>query len=265
METINIQGVPETMLQTLYARAAYSKKKNHKFYDEKSMEIVSRIDYDFTNAAKDSTMSDGVIARTILLDRMVGDFIKENPETTVINIACGMDTRVYRVDNGKVHWYNIDLPETIAVRERFLNESDRICMIAKSAMDESWAEVVGKQKGKVLVIIEGLTMYLTEADVKQILEIVDKHFDDVEVIMETMNPFVVKHVKEKSIEASRAKFSWGISSGKEVEKIAPSFQWIKDVSLTEGMKVMYPAYGLIGWIPAVQNIANRLVVLRKGM
>jgi O-methyltransferase involved in polyketide biosynthesis len=263
MEAINIQGVPETMLQTLYARAAYSKKKNHKFYDKKSMEIVSRLDYDFANAAKDSAMSDGVIARTILLDRMVGDFIEENPEATVINIACGMDTRVYRVDNGKIRWYNIDLPETIEVRERFLEENDRIRMIAKSAMDESWAEVIEQPKGKTLVVIEGLTMYLSEADVKQILEIIDKHFDNVEIIMETMNPFVVKNVKEKSIEASNAKFSWGISSGKELETMAPAFRWAQDVSLAEGMKVMYPAYGLIAWIPAVRNIANRLVVLRK--
>lgn len=32
-ENISISGVPETMLQTMYARAAYSPKHDHKFYD----------------------------------------------------------------------------------------------------------------------------------------------------------------------------------------------------------------------------------------
>lgn len=59
---------------------------------------------------------------------------------TVINIACGLDTRVYRLKTPpSVRWYNLDLPETIEVLRRFLKENEQISMIAKSAMDESWA------------------------------------------------------------------------------------------------------------------------------
>lgn len=97
MEKVQMQGVPETMLQTLYARAAYSKMSNAKFHDSMAEKIVSHMDYDFSLAGKDAMMSNGVIARTILLDCMVGDFIRENPKGTVVNIACGMDTRVYRL------------------------------------------------------------------------------------------------------------------------------------------------------------------------
>lgn len=125
MEKVNIQGVPETMLQTLFARAAHSQKKEHKFYDKKAIEIVKQLDYDFSKAKKDAAMSSGVIARTILLDRMVGAFLEENPDATVVNIACGLDTRVYRLDNGQVRWYNLDLPEVIEIRRRFLKEQDR--------------------------------------------------------------------------------------------------------------------------------------------
>lgn len=263
MEKISLQGVPETMLQTLYARASYSEKPNHKFYDSKSIEIVSQMDYDFSRAKRDAAMSNGVIARTILLDRMVSDFIKEHPNAVVVNIACGLDTRFYRVDNGKIRWYNLDLPETIAVRSRFLEESGRVSVIAKSAMDESWTSEIEKQKGKALVLIEGLVMYLTEADVRQILSIIDRHFECVEIIMETMNPFVMKHMKEKSIEATKAKFTWGLKSGKNLKSIAPNLIWVKDVSLVEGMKELYPIYRLLGWIPAVRNISNKLVVLEK--
>lgn len=104
MEKVKIHGVPETMLQTLFARAAHSQKKEHKFYDAKAIEIVKQLDYDFSKAEKDAAMSSGVIARTILLDQMVGAFLEEHPDATVVNIACGLDTRVYRLDNGQARF-----------------------------------------------------------------------------------------------------------------------------------------------------------------
>ncbi len=245
MGKIQIHGVPETMLQTLYARAAYSQKKNAKFHDDRAVEIVSRMDYDFSLAGKDAMMSKGVIARTLLLDRMA-------------------DTRVYRLNTPpSVRWYNLDLPETIEVRRRFLPENGNITMIAKSAMDESWADEIEEPEGRVLVIIEGLSMYLSEQDVRQMLSIISRRFERAEVIMEVMNPWVVKNVKEKSIEKTRAKFTWGIKSGKELQHILPEYTWVRDVSLAEGMKTIMPVYYLFGWIPAVKNISNKLVVLRK--
>lgn len=57
MGRIDLQGVPETMLQTLYARAAHSKRADHKFYDAKAIEIVEQLDYDFSKAGKDKAMS----------------------------------------------------------------------------------------------------------------------------------------------------------------------------------------------------------------
>lgn len=264
MKKVQMQGVPETMLQTLYARAAYSGGKNAKFHDDKAVDIASRMDYDFSSAGKDAMMSKGVIARTILLDGMVGDFLKENPRGTVVNIACGLDTRAYRLNiSESVRWYNLDLPETIEVRRLFLQEDGHISMIAKSAMDEGWAEEIEETGGKTLVVIEGLSMYLSEQDVKKILSIISGRFNSAEVIMEVMSPWVVKNVKEKSIEKTKAKFTWGVKSGRELVGIAPSYRWVRDVSLAEGMKIIMPIYRLVGWIPAVKNFSNKLVVLKK--
>ena len=70
-ETITLSGVPETMLQTLYARAKESRTRGA-IRDQKAEELVSRLDYDFTLADRDKAMHSGVIARTIVLDRLVG-------------------------------------------------------------------------------------------------------------------------------------------------------------------------------------------------
>lgn len=96
------------MLQSFYARAKYSKSKGHKFYDAIAVGIVEKLDYDFSIAEKDSKMNQGVIARTLVFDELVSDFIRRYPNCTVVNIACGLDTRFYRMDNGTIIWYNLD-------------------------------------------------------------------------------------------------------------------------------------------------------------
>lgn len=161
-EKITLSGVPETMLQTVYARARESAGRGT-IHDQKAEEIIRRLDYDFSLADKDTAMRSGVIARTIVLDRLVCAWLAQNSGAVVVNLACGLDTRCYRV-NGYARWYNLDLSETIAVRERLLPERGAISQLAMSAMDD-WGGEITEQGTPVLVIIEGLTMYLSEADV----------------------------------------------------------------------------------------------------
>ena len=132
-EKIRLSGVPETMLQTIYARAKESRTRGT-VHDAKAEEVVDNLDYDFSLADKDAAMHSGVIARTIVLDRLVSEWIDKDPGGVVVNIACGLDTRCYRM-RGYSHWYNLDLPETIAVREKLMPESGDISQIAMSAMD----------------------------------------------------------------------------------------------------------------------------------
>ena len=152
-----LNGTAETMLQCFYARAMHSRNPKNKFRDTKAEELIDRIDYDFSNAKKDTAMSGGIVVRSVVFDELVSDFIRKNPDCTVVNIACGLDTRFYRMDNGKITWYNLDLPETIEVRDSIYQESGRVSTIACSVLDPAWADQV-KVRGKMLFIIEGLML-----------------------------------------------------------------------------------------------------------
>jgi len=262
-EKVNVTGVPETMIQTLYARAKESEKRNSKIQDTMAVEIVAKLDYDFSNADKDKAMSYGVVARTIVLDELVEKYLSSHPDTVVINIASGLDTRCYRMNGKYLRWYNIDLPETMQIREKFLTENGPVYQITKSAMDASYVDEIEYAGENVLVVIEGLTMYLKEADVLQIFSIIEKAFPKVTVMVETMSPFVVKHVKEKSIEGSNAKFTWGIKNGKLLQQLVPAFTYKQEVSLIEGMKKLMPIYHVIGAILVAQNFSNKIIVLEK--
>ena len=239
------------------------KKQNAKIKDEIAVELVEKLDYDFSIADKDNAMNYGVIARTIVLDRMVEQYLKKHENTVVVNLACGLDTRCYRMKGKYLRWYNVDLPETMKIRSQFLTETDLVYQIAKSAMDDSYVDDIDYHGENVLVIIEGLTMYLCEKDIRKIYSIIGKSFQKVTVMVETMSPFVVKHVKEKSIEGSNAKFTWGVENGTELQKIVPNFSILHEVSLVEGMKELMPIYHVIGKIPIVRNISNKIIVLEK--
>lgn len=258
-EKITLTGVPETMLQTVYARARESAGRGA-IRDETAEQIIGSLDYDFSLAEKDTAMRSGVIARTIVLDRLVGAWLGRHPGTVVVNLACGLDTRCYRM-KGYQHWYNLDLPETIAVRQRLLPESGAISQLAMSAMDD-WGAAIRETDAPALVIIEGLTMYLSEADVRRIFEVIAARLPKAEVFVETMNPAVAKRFKERSIEGSHAKFTWGVKHGRALAALLPGFRFVEEHSLTEGMAVFAPVYKLLDKLPTVRNISNKIIVLK---
>lgn len=269
METENgkikpaLNGSAETMLQSFYARAMYSRNPKHKFKDPKAEEIVAKLDYDFSNAKKDTAMSSGVIARTFVLDELVSDYIRDNPDCTVINIACGLDTRFYRMDNGKITWYNLDLPKTIQVRDSLYQESGRVSTISCSCLDPSWPSKIEKRE-KMLFIIEGLTMYLTEEQVGQMLELIRENFDNAYVIMECLCPkFINKEKFEKSIQYTGSVFTWGADTFEDLGEIAKGFRKVKNDNILRGMVQLNPLYKLIVWIPLAKRISQKILVFEK--
>lgn len=104
--------------------------------------------------------------------------------------------------------YNLDLPETIEIRKKFMPESGTISQIAMSAMDD-WGSKIQDSGVPVLIIIEGLTMYLNEYDVKCLFSVITGRFEIATVFVETMNPLIVKHFREKSIEGKQCKIYMG--------------------------------------------------------
>ena len=106
-------------------------------------------------------------------------------------------------------------------------------------------------------------MYLTETDVQRIFSVIAGRFQSATVLAETMNPMVVKRFREKSIEGSHAKFTWGVKNGAALAALLPEFRLLEEHSLTEGMAVFAPIYKVLGRFPAVRNISNKIIVLER--
>ena len=258
-----INGSAETMLQSFYARAQYSKRKNHKFYDAKAVELVDKIDYDFSAAAKDSAMGKGVIARTIVFDELVKNYIEKNPGCTVVNIACGLDTRFYRMDNVKITWYNLDLPETIAIRNQIFEESGRVSTIGISALDSAWPKEV-KVRGKMLFIIEGLSMYLTAEENGKILKVIKDNFDNAYILMECLaKTWIKKEGIEKSIQQTGSKFVFGADHFEDLGNMTKGYHKIKDDNILRGMELFSSAYKLFSLLPIAKKVSQKILIFEK--
>ena len=131
------------------------------------------------------------------------------------------------------------------------------------ARESSGRGTIREQDGPVLVIIEGLTMYLYQEDVQRIFQVIARRFSQADVLVETMNPMVVKRFREKSIGASHARFTWGVKNGAALAALLPDFRLVEEHSLTEGMAAFVPIYKVLDKLPAVRNISNKIIVLER--
>lgn len=255
MEKIKLSGVPATTILTVYARAKASQGKKAVLHDQRACEILDKVEMDFSKAQRDSMMGKGTVARTLVLDELVRDFLRIHPKAPVLNLACGLDTRPYRLGEEGRRWIHLDLPEVIDLRRKLLGEKEGL--LAYSVTDPAWPDRLSFHE-EILVIVEGLTMYLKEEEVFRMLFLIGKAAPKGTLFLEFMHPFVVRHVKEKSVDALSATFTWGVTSGREIGEKSPGFHWAGDVDYREGMRKIDALYPFYAWIPPLGNLSNKI-------
>ncbi len=212
----NLKGIPETSLIPLWARAVEARCPRPIITDDKSIEMMERIDYDFSKFEGAWMSQIGVVIRTQLLDNATKAFVNKYPHAIIINIGCGLDTRFSRLDNGKICWYDLDFPEAISVRRQFFCETDRYKMIAKSVFDYSWIDEIGPSNKPVLIIAEGVFMYFTEQEVKNLMNMLIASFRETQMLIEIISPTIRKISKQHdSLGKMDAKFRWELKAAKK--------------------------------------------------
>ena len=153
---MTLTGVPETALWTLYHRALAARQGV--LEDPKALELVDTIDYPFAERFGGGETATWQGLRVRAFDNEIRRVLKAKPDATVVALGEGLETQRFRVDNGRVRWITVDLPESIAVREQVLSGGETI---AASALDvTAWAHAKPD-----LITAQGLLMYLTRDEV----------------------------------------------------------------------------------------------------
>ncbi|TCL76962.1 O-methyltransferase involved in polyketide biosynthesis [Hydrogenispora ethanolica] len=257
----NLSGVPETLLIPLWAKAAETRRKRPIFRDERAVAMIERIDYDFSRFAKAWRSQIGIVVRTGILDRAAREFMAEHPDGVVINLGCGLDTRFHRVDNGRIAWYEVDLPEVIRIRRRFFEESDRYRMIAGSVLEEGWLAEVAPNGRPVLIIAEGLLMYFSEAEVRELLGRLAAHFPGAAMLLEMLTPTCVRlSAQHDTVSRMGLRFQWGIPDGRALERLDPRIRWLAEWNYFDYHRRRWRYWGWLALIPAFKNNFNGRIV-----
>jgi len=224
-ENVNLKlsGVPETLLMTLYIRAMESQRPDALIKDEKAVALVTQMSYDFGRIRQIKMDEDDkvtVILRNLEFDRQARDFLARHPEAVVVHIGCGLDARFERVDNGQVEWYDLDLPEVIELRRKFIGgERERYHLLGCSAFDSAWLDAVSAHRQRpFLFLAEGVLMYFEEAQVKSLVLMLRGHFPGAELVIDAFSPFLIRANNLRlSITKFGARYHWGLWRGQEIE------------------------------------------------
>ena len=172
---VELGPVQETLLIPLLARARETERPGGLLRDPRALEIVRDLNYDFSKW-DDGRSAAGAMLRARMFDRYVEDFLAAHPGGTVVEIGCGLDTRFERVDNGRVRWFDLDLPDTIALRRRFFEDEPRRTMIAASVLDTDWMDSVQATGGPWMFVAEAVLIYLDAADARRAIVALAKRF-----------------------------------------------------------------------------------------
>ena len=237
---ITLGDVETTALIPLAIKATETERTNARIRDEIAVEIIKTLGVD--TKPYDKFMShEGVIARTIMLDRMVKDFLAKNPSSVIVNLGAGFDNRFSRVDNGSLFWFDIDLPDSIAARKKVFPERERVAMIGESILTENWVSQVKseaeKRGAKVLFLAEGLFMYFSMEEITSVLSILKTEFPNGTLFAEMNNPLMVKNQKyHDTVKNTNAVFKSGTKSAQEIADLVDGVRLVEEHSFNEEMK-----------------------------
>lgn len=234
---IHLTPEQETLLITLYARA---QERNPLFFDPQASEILKRVDFDFSRLRVPYKTVILVCQRARKLDAITRQFMAENPGGVVLQPGCGLDGRFWRVDDGDVTWYDLDMPPVVALREQLFDltevdgANERYHLIASSVTDLEWTQAVQADGNPVLVVAEGLLMYLDEAQVRRLVLWLHERFPGCRLAADVFSRMAARSAaRHPSLHATGATLGWGIDDPHEVETWAPGIRLLEEWYFTD--------------------------------
>jgi O-methyltransferase involved in polyketide biosynthesis len=249
---VDLHGAAQTMLTTLYLKALDAALDRPILADRFARAAVEKIDFDFDGLQADVRWAPLVTVRTAQYDIWAGQFLAVHPQATVIHLGCGLDSRVFRLDPGPdVAWYDVDYPDVIALREKIFPTRPGYHLIATSATDPSWLDRI-PAGGPVLLLAEGISMYLTERDGVALLQRVVDRFGTGELQIDFYNWLGISSQKAHRLQRqSGSTLHWAVNAPADILNRVTGVRLLAAVTFFDA-----PTFGRV---PAGFRRASRLV------
>ena len=200
--------VQETLVIPLYSRKLCTELYPNLFQDETAVRLINQLDYDFSEAEKNShslTQRFGsleVAMRQYDLAFEVRDYLKDHPNAAVVNLGCGLDGTGRSCDNGSCKIYNLDLPDVIAVRNELLPAGEREENIPCNLNDTEWFSQIDASGGAVF-FASGVFYYFLTEQVKALVQGMADAFPGGVLVFDAANRTAVKMIAKTWLKSAK--------------------------------------------------------------
>jgi O-methyltransferase involved in polyketide biosynthesis len=230
-----LTGVAETALWTLWYRAAETRRRDAMLSDPVAVDVLNKIDFPYTERFG-HIFPGQLVAMSLRVtgfDAQVRRFLDRHPDGTVVALGEGMETQFWRVDNGRVRWVTVDLPESIALRRRLMPGNDRMRSFGGSALDPSWMDLV---EPPVLITAQGLLMYLAPADVHRLLAMCARRFPGGAIVFDAVPPWMARLVSRGTTGYKPPPLRWTLTPATlpDLSTVDPAIASVSEVHLPGG-------------------------------
>lgn len=189
----DLDPIRETLLLTVHARALDSQSPRPILGDVHSARIAEQIDYDFARLKVKPSLVCGTALRARKLDDAVRAFVAAHPDAVVLDLGCGLDTRMLRCDPpGSVDWYDVDFPDVVALRTTFLLESSQ--RVGADLTTSGWLDPLPRDR-PAMIVAEGVLPFLPGAAFQRLTRQLTAHFGTGELALNGYTRFAAWSMK----------------------------------------------------------------------
>ena len=203
----------KTLFIPLYGKAMMSREGF--LPDPMAEKIVSEVDFDFGKVDQSRKLAIYMAMRAMQFDRYAREFAARHPEGLILQLGVGLDSRIRRVECANP-WYDLDFPDVIALRRAYFPEDARYHLIGAPALPADWLADLPRAE-HALVLAEGISMYLSGQDMRDLMAALQAHFRQVRFIFDAYSKAAAKLSALKNpINAVKAKIDFAMDNPEEL-------------------------------------------------
>ncbi|PID47662.1 MAG: hypothetical protein CR967_03290 [Proteobacteria bacterium] len=216
--------ISKTLLLPLYFRALDARSENPILNDKVALDLVKNFEFDEKLMKKAKFSQAGTIARAKFLDDIARNFIKNNQNPVIVNMATGLDTRTLRVYDKGAKFYDLDLPEVIKIRKKYIKDKS-VVLDANAFEDKFNEELLKNQDASFCFIYEGFFMYFDKLQITNLLRNLTQNFSGVIAGDFNFGSFWEKNKsKHDTIKSNEASFKTSFQNLDELLQVSPKLK-----------------------------------------
>jgi O-methyltransferase involved in polyketide biosynthesis len=247
-----LAAVPETLLWSLHHRALEARRPGGVLRDPMAVELVERLDFPFEERfGARAWQGQAQALRVRAFDREVVRFALRHPGGTVVALGEGLETQRWRVDDGRLRWTGVDLPDVVALRQRLLPpDGERRRTVACSVLDPAWLDQV-PERGPVLLTAQGLLMYLQPREVHELVARIAARWPHASLVFDTVPRWWSRRTLQGVSTAegyTSPPMPWGVDAAAwEALAAVPGVAEVRSVAPPRGRGVLFGAVLPLAW------------------